>query len=100
MAATTSNPGVPVSYGIHSAIADAIGRTVAEVRQALAQQMNIPANAAAVVNGQRVTDAHVIAKGQKVEFVKEAGVGRGGSKYGILDYTELKSLCIGGSGDR
>lgn len=28
--------------------------------------------------------------------VKESGYGREGSKYGILDYTELKYLCIGG----
>jgi succinate-semialdehyde dehydrogenase/glutarate-semialdehyde dehydrogenase len=28
--------------------------------------------------------------------VKESGVGREGSKYGILDYTELKYLCVGG----
>ena len=28
--------------------------------------------------------------------VKESGVGREGSKYGIQDYTELKYLCIGG----
>lgn len=27
--------------------------------------------------------------------VKESGVGREGSKYGILDYTELKYLCAG-----
>jgi len=27
--------------------------------------------------------------------VKESGFGREGSKYGILDYTELKYLCIG-----
>ena len=27
---------------------------------------------------------------------KESGVGREGSKYGILDYTELKYLCLGG----
>ena len=27
---------------------------------------------------------------------KESGIGREGSKYGILDYTELKYLCIGG----
>jgi succinate-semialdehyde dehydrogenase / glutarate-semialdehyde dehydrogenase len=30
--------------------------------------------------------------------VKESGIGREGSKYGILDYTELKYLCIGGIG--
>ena len=28
--------------------------------------------------------------------VKESGIGREGSMYGILDYTELKYLCIGG----
>jgi succinate-semialdehyde dehydrogenase/glutarate-semialdehyde dehydrogenase len=31
--------------------------------------------------------------------VKESGMGREGSKYGILDYTELKYLCIGGIED-
>ena len=28
--------------------------------------------------------------------MKESGIGREGSKYGILDYTELKYLCLGG----
>jgi succinate-semialdehyde dehydrogenase/glutarate-semialdehyde dehydrogenase len=28
--------------------------------------------------------------------VKESGTGREGSRYGILDYTELKYLCVGG----
>src|ERR1700720_3149763 len=28
--------------------------------------------------------------------VKESGSGREGSKYGILDYTELKYICVGG----
>jgi succinate-semialdehyde dehydrogenase/glutarate-semialdehyde dehydrogenase len=28
--------------------------------------------------------------------VKESGIGREGSKYGILDYTELKYFCMGG----
>src|SRR5579862_2088601 len=27
--------------------------------------------------------------------VKESGIGREGSRYGILDYTELKYLCVG-----
>jgi succinate-semialdehyde dehydrogenase / glutarate-semialdehyde dehydrogenase len=30
--------------------------------------------------------------------VKESGSGREGSKYGILDYTEMKYVCIGGVG--
>jgi succinate-semialdehyde dehydrogenase / glutarate-semialdehyde dehydrogenase len=28
--------------------------------------------------------------------IKESGMGREGSKYGILDYTEIKYLCVGG----
>jgi len=28
--------------------------------------------------------------------VKQSGSGREGSKYGILDYTEMKYVCIGG----
>jgi succinate-semialdehyde dehydrogenase/glutarate-semialdehyde dehydrogenase len=28
--------------------------------------------------------------------IKESGIGREGSKYGILDYTELKYVCVGG----
>jgi len=28
--------------------------------------------------------------------MKESGIGREGSKYGILDYTEIKYLCFGG----
>ena len=31
--------------------------------------------------------------------VKESGIGREGSKYGILDYTEIKYFCIGGIED-
>jgi succinate-semialdehyde dehydrogenase / glutarate-semialdehyde dehydrogenase len=30
--------------------------------------------------------------------VKESGMGREGSKYGILDYTEMKYVCVGGIG--
>jgi len=28
--------------------------------------------------------------------IKESGMGREGSRYGILDYTELKYICVGG----
>jgi succinate-semialdehyde dehydrogenase/glutarate-semialdehyde dehydrogenase len=28
--------------------------------------------------------------------MKQSGIGREGSKYGILDFTELKYICVGG----
>jgi len=28
--------------------------------------------------------------------VKESGIGREGSRHGILEYTELKYVCVGG----
>jgi succinate-semialdehyde dehydrogenase/glutarate-semialdehyde dehydrogenase len=28
--------------------------------------------------------------------VKESGIGREGSRYGILEFTELKYVCVGG----
>ena len=31
--------------------------------------------------------------------VKESGIGREGSKYGIEDYLEIKYLCMGGIDD-
>ena len=31
--------------------------------------------------------------------VKESGTGREGSKYGLLDYTEIKYVCVGGVPD-
>jgi succinate-semialdehyde dehydrogenase / glutarate-semialdehyde dehydrogenase len=30
--------------------------------------------------------------------MKESGIGREGSKYGIDDYLEIKYLCMGGVG--
>lgn len=71
MATTT---GVPYSFGVHEGIADAVGKTVADLRAAVGQPMNLPADAQAVINGQRVGNDHVIQKGEQVEFIKEAGV--------------------------
>jgi succinate-semialdehyde dehydrogenase/glutarate-semialdehyde dehydrogenase len=31
--------------------------------------------------------------------MKESGIGREGSKYGIDDYLEIKYLCMGGVGN-
>ncbi len=68
------NPGVKTTYGVHEMIADAVGKTIADLRAGLQQAMNIPANAGAVIAGKRVGDGHILLAGQEVEFVKEAGV--------------------------
>lgn len=71
---TDSGGGITVSYGVHSAMADAVGKTVAEVRTAVKEIMNLPDTAGAVIKGQRVPDSHVLQRGQTLEFIKEAGV--------------------------
>jgi hypothetical protein len=70
----TDNAGVVLQYGVHQYVADVVGKTVAQVKQAYAQIMNLPANAIAHVGGKPVPDSHVIERGQELEFIKEAGV--------------------------
>lgn len=69
-----SNAGVVLLYGIHQYVADVVGKTIAQVKQAYAQTMNLPANAVAHVNGAAVSDDHLIERGQEIEFIKQAGV--------------------------
>ena len=69
-----ANPGTQVSYGIHNLIADGIGKTVAQVRAAVGQPMNLPPDAYPVINCKRVDENHRLSEGEKVEFIKEAGV--------------------------
>ncbi|MGO4331991.1 aldehyde dehydrogenase family protein [Cupriavidus sp. 2TAF22] len=42
--------------------------------------------------------AHCFSKPRKRPFggVKQSGLGREGSKYGIEDYLEIQYLCMGG----
>lgn len=70
----SSNPGTQVSYGVHNIIADAIGKTVSQLRAAVGQPMNLPNDAYPVIDGKRVDEDHVITRDEKVEFIKEAGV--------------------------
>lgn len=75
MADSTTRRGVTASYGVHSVMVDAVGKTVGEVRAGTQQVLSIPENGTyAVVNGRKVSDDHVIGEGEQVEFIKEAGV--------------------------
>ena len=71
-AARTGAP-VRVLYGIHALEVDVAGRSVAEIRHALAQPLNISPRAVAVVDGEVVAEAHLLQAGQQLEFVRLAG---------------------------
>ena len=64
---------VRVLYGVHSLEASLAGRTVADVRQALRQALNISPQAVAVVDGREVEESFILLAGQQLEFVRLAG---------------------------
>lgn len=64
---------VRVLYGVHSLEATLAGRTVADVRQALRQALNISPQAVAIVDGLEVQESAVLVAGQQLEFVRLAG---------------------------
>lgn len=51
---------------------DLAGRTVGDLRKALAVAFNIPTNAVAFVNGEQANASYVLMPGDQVEFVKPA----------------------------
>jgi hypothetical protein len=69
----TAEGQVRVLYGVHSLEANVAGRTVAEIRTALQQALNISPRAVAVVDGHEVAEATVLQVGQQLEFVRLAG---------------------------
>jgi sulfur carrier protein ThiS len=64
---------VKISYGVHSLEAAIAGKSVAEVRQALKEPLNIDPRALALVNGKDVPAAYVLKEGDQLEFVRLAG---------------------------
>ncbi len=64
---------VRVLYGVHSLEATLAGRTVADVRHALRQALNISPQAVAVVDGLQVEESFILLAGQQLEFVRLAG---------------------------
>jgi len=67
-------PGlIRVMCGVHSLEVGLAGRTVAEIRRALAQPLNIDPRAVAVVNGAQTAETTATKAGDQVEFVRLAG---------------------------
>lgn len=72
-AAATAGGQIRVMCGVHTLEVGLAGRTVGELRQALAQPLNIDPRAVAVVNGAQVSEAYVTKAKDQVEFVRLAG---------------------------
>jgi hypothetical protein len=64
---------VRVIYGVHALEAPVAGRTVADVRAALSQALNLSPEAMAVVDGMEAGEHHVLRAGEQLEFVRLAG---------------------------
>jgi sulfur carrier protein ThiS len=64
---------VQINYGVHSLEAAIAGKSVAEVRQALKEPLNIDPRALALVNGRDVPASFVLKEGDQLEFVRLAG---------------------------
>ena len=64
---------VRVLYGIHALSVGVAGKTVSEVREALGQALNISPRAIALVDGQEVSEHHILLPGQHLEFVRRSG---------------------------
>ena len=65
---------VTVRHGVNTINAENIvGKTVAELREQVADILNVPDNAQVRVNGAPASDDTVIPENSTVEFVKVAG---------------------------
>jgi hypothetical protein len=73
---------VRVLHGIHALSLGVAGKTVTEVREVLAQALNISPRAVAIVDGQEVDEGHILLPGQHLEFVRRAGQKGGGASGG------------------
>lgn len=62
-----------IAYGVHELVIEGVGKTIAQIKQAYHQVMNLPDQAVAVIDGARVSDDYTVVEGQEVEFLKEAG---------------------------
>ncbi len=64
---------VKISYGVHHLEVAISGKSVAEVRQALKEPLNIDPRAMALINGREVRPDYLLKAGDQLEFVRLAG---------------------------
>jgi hypothetical protein len=71
--AQAGSGAVRVICGVHTLEAQVAGRTVADVRAALSQALNVSPEAVTVVDGVEVGGDHVLRADEQLEFVRLAG---------------------------
>jgi len=65
---------VTIRHGVNTISVDsAAGKTIGEVRDQVADILNVPENAQARVSGVQAEDSKELADGDTLEFVKTAG---------------------------
>jgi hypothetical protein len=64
---------VKISYGVHHLEVAIAGKSVAEVRQALKEPLNIDPRAMALVNGLEARPDYLLKEADQLEFVRLAG---------------------------
>jgi hypothetical protein len=65
---------ISVRHGVNELKLDTLaGKTITEVRDQLADILNIPENAQARLNGSPISNDSTLSDGASVEFVKTAG---------------------------
>ena len=68
-----SPTAVFVTYGVYQMHLELAGKTLAEVREALAGPLNIDPRSVAVVTGETVSEDFTLRGGERIEFVRLAG---------------------------
>jgi len=65
---------IPVTYGATPAVdVECVGMTIAQVRDSLAEGLNIPEDADAAVSGEPVEASYKLQTGDSLEFVRASG---------------------------
>lgn len=70
----TDEKEVIVVCGANTQVLQMAGSTVGDARRRLADVMNIPPSAQALITGNAVPDDYMLREGERLEFVRPAGV--------------------------
>lgn len=64
---------IQVTYGANSQEVDVVGKTVGQIREGMAEALNVPKDATALISGEPVVNDYALQQGDRVEFVRASG---------------------------